>query len=48
MEAGVRALIGETTVTPYAFQRGGARIVGVASNADATRIGRNGAVVEMD
>jgi hypothetical protein len=47
MGAGVRVLIGETTVTLYAYQRGGARIVGVASTADATRIGRNGGVVEM-
>ena len=48
MEAGVRALIGETTLILYAYQRGGAGIVGVASIADATRIGRNGQVVEMD
>jgi len=36
MGAGVRALIGETSVTLYAYQRGGSRIVGVASTADTT------------
>ena len=40
MGAGVRVLIGETTVTLYAYQREEAWIVGVASTADATRIGR--------
>jgi hypothetical protein len=44
MGAGVRALIGETSVTLYAYQRGEERIVEVASTADATRIGRNGEV----
>ena len=48
MGAGVPALIGEISVTLYTFQRGGSRIVGVASTADATRIGRNGEVAEMD
>ena len=48
MGAGARALIGETIVTPYAHPRGGARIVGVASTEDVTRIGRNGEVAEMD
>lgn len=46
MGAGVPALIGEISVTLYTFQRGGSRIVGVASTADATRIGRNGEVAE--
>ena len=47
MGAGVRALIGETSVTLYTFQRGGSRIVGVTSTADSTRIGRIGEVAEM-
>jgi hypothetical protein len=47
MGAGVRALIGETSVTLYVYQRGGERIVGVASTAGATRIGRIGEVAEM-
>jgi hypothetical protein len=46
MEAGVRALIGETSVTLYAFQRGGARIAGIASTADAAGIGRSGEIAE--
>jgi len=48
MGAGVRVLIGENSVTLYAYQKGGSRIVGVASTADATWIGRNGEVAEMD
>ena len=48
MGVGVRALIGETSVTLYAYQKGGSRIVGVASTPDATWIGRNGEVAEMD
>jgi hypothetical protein len=45
MGAGVRALIGETSVTLYAYQRGGERIVGVDSTADLTGIGQYGEVV---
>ncbi len=48
MGAGVQALIGETSVTLYVYQRGGSRIVDVASTADMTRIGRIGEVTEMD
>ncbi len=44
MGAGVRALIGETSVTLYTFQRGGSRIVGVAPTADLTGIGQYGEV----
>ena len=47
MGAGVRALIGETSVTLYAYQRGGARIAGVASTADLTGIGQYGEVAEI-
>ena len=47
MGAGVRALIGETSVTLYAYQRGGSRIAEMASTADATGTGRIGEVAEM-